>query len=384
MPTKVIFRNGALDELEQHLAAIGPKAFVVTGRASARKTGTLDRLLRQLPKYELFDQVDEDPTTDLCDGAAEKCRQAGCDFVVALGGGSPMDAAKAIAAIAVTGETTTDILRSGRAVERNLPIVAIPTTSGTGSEVTPYSVLVSTEEKTKRTIRGTGLFPVLAVLDPELTISMPQHVTVNTGLDALSQALEGMVSKKPSPMGDILALEICRIVTKWLPIAAKNPQNLDARAQMLYAAMLSGCVIAQTGTTLVHGMGYYYTLEFDVAHGLANGLLLAPVFRFNAHECPEKIAALAEAMGVPSQPEPEAAAQAITDAMHNLFEKLDLSPAAKDHGVDRERLAWCANEVFEDRSRFKNQLGEPTRDEVHAFFLESFEGRQIAQTSAQQ
>ena len=367
-------RNGAIDDLAQYAQSLGTKAFVVTGRHSSRANGALDKVLSQLPQSEIFDEVDENPTTDRCDRAAERCRQTGCDFVIGLGGGSPMDAAKAIAGLALHDGRAIDYVGSDKFVRGNLPIVAIPTTAGTGSETTPYAVMVDPAENTKRTITGKGLFPVVALLDPELTASMPRHVTVNTGLDALSQALEGMVSRRSSPVSDLLAIEICRLICRWLPVAAEDPHNLDARGAMMHAAMLSGCVIAQTGTTLVHGMGYYYTMEFGVAHGLANALLLPPVFAYNAHQLPEKVAALADAMGHSSPPEPQSAAKAIAQALRNLLNRMGVSARAADHGVDRDRLAWCADEVFRDRSRFKNQAGEPTREDVRSFFLQSHDG----------
>jgi alcohol dehydrogenase class IV len=250
----------------------------------------------------------------------------------------------------------------------NLPILTIPTTAGTGSEVTQYAVLVDPSENTKRTIGGKGLFPVVAMLDPDLTVSMPRDVTINTGLDALSQALEGMLSRRATELGDMMALEICRLVKQWLPIAADSPQDVDARAGMMHAAMLSGCVIAQSGTTLVHGMGYYYTMEFGVPHGLANALLLPPIFAYNARHLPGKVAALAEALAFPAPAEPEGAAHAIQQALRALMDRVGVSGAAREHGVHEERLEWCAQEVFRDRSRFKNQVGEPTLDEVRGFF----------------
>jgi alcohol dehydrogenase class IV len=144
---------------------------------------------------------------------------------------------------------------------------------------------------------------------------------------------------------------------------------------MLYAAMLSGCVIAQSGTTLVHGMGYYFTLEFGLAHGLANALLLTPLFQYNAHHCPGRVAAIAAALGQPCEPVPASAAKAVADALHSLLESLGVSPAATDAGVDPARMAWCADEIFPDRARFKNQPGDPTRDEVLRFFEAACAGR---------
>jgi alcohol dehydrogenase class IV len=375
VPTKIVCGPGVVDSLGERVKKIGVKPMVVTGKCSARKSGALDRVLKQLPNAIVFDSVEENPTAELCEDAARICADNGCDFLVAIGGGSPMDAAKAIAALARNPGVCDDFYGSEKIAGGALPIVAIPTTAGTGSEVTPYSVLVKKSPRKKQTIGGAALFPALALLDPELSITMPRSVTVNTGLDALSQAMEGLVSLRSTPMGDILAYETCRIVRRWLPMAASDPANVEARMQMLFAAALSGCVIAQSGTTLVHGMGYYYTLEHGLAHGLANALLLTPAFQFNAGAIPEKVARISEALGVPSDPDPESARKSIGDALHALLNELDVSPAAKDWGVEPALVQKYAEEIFADRSRFKNQPGEPTIDDVFQIFTRSCHGQ---------
>jgi len=372
MPTEIVFGAGALDSLGERLLSYGCKPLVVTGKGSARTNGSLDRILVQCSGAVLFEGVEENPTASQCDNGGELCRANGCDCVVALGGGSAIDAGKAIAGLARNPGPCAKYLAAAAFPERPLPIIAIPTTAGTGSEVTPYAVIVDDSARYKRTIRD--LFPAVALLDPDLTVRMPRTVTVNTGLDALSQAMEGMVSKRSTSLGNELALAVCRIVREWLPCAADEPDNLEARGQMLYAAMLSGCVIAQSGTTLVHGMGYYFTLRFGVAHGLANALLLAPLFQFNAEHDPRKIALMANALGCLANPDPASARQAITEALQDLFRRLGLSGAARDAGVEESALRGFAEDLFLDQSRFKNQPGEPSVDELHRFFLQAFSG----------
>jgi alcohol dehydrogenase class IV len=309
MPVTVRLAPGGIGRLGEWLVDVPERPLLVMGAGSARANGALAALEAQFPHLRVLAGVPENPTTVWCDAGAAFCREEGCDAVIGVGGGSPLDAAKAIALLAVNEGAAREHF-SGRAATRApLPIIAIPTTAGTGSEVTQYAVLADPDEATataglpgrgqKRTLRGEGLFPRLALLDPTLTVGLPRHMTIATGLDALSQAMEGIVSRSATALGDVLALEVCRLVRRWLPVAVAAPEDLEARAAMLHAAMLSGCVIAQSGTTLVHGMGYYYTLHCGVQHGLANGLLLGPVFRYNARHVPEKVAALAQALGVP-------------------------------------------------------------------------------------
>mgnify|MGYP000021926091 CR=1 FL=1 len=372
MPTEIRFGAGCFDGLAECCALLGKKPFVVTGKHSARAIGALDRLEAQMPNAVVHDKAEENPTTEQCDAAAAVCRAQQCDMVIAIGGGSPMDVAKAVAGLARNAGPCADFIGADLFTRGALPIVAVPTTAGTGSEVTPYAVLVDIAENQKRTIKGQVLFPRIALLDPELTTSLSAEITADTGLDALSQAMEGLVSKKSTFVGDILALEACRLVRQWLPRAVREPENIEARGNMLLAAMLSGCVIAQSGTTLVHGMGYYYTLHCGIQHGLANGLLLAPVFRHNAGHLPEKVAAIAAALGRPGPP--EEARGNVAAGLHALLDACGVSRAARDAGVDETQLAEFARDCYSDPYRFKNQEGDLSQQDVLRFYRESFEG----------
>ncbi len=375
MPTRVIFGAGDFSRLAEYCAPFGTRPFVVTGRHSARAGGLLERILEAFPRAVVFDRVDENPGTRVCEEAAALCRTGECDFVIGAGGGSAMDAAKVIAVLAVNEQPCASLFGNDLYARPPLPIVAVPTTAGTGSEVTPYSVLVDEAASAKRTVRGASLFPQLALLDPELSVSMPRSVTIATGLDALSQAMEGMVSRQSCTLGDPLALETVRLVRRWLPAAADHPGDLEARAAMLHAAMLSGMVIAQTGTTVVHGMGYYYTLRHGIAHGLANGLLLAPVFAFNAHQLPGKVSEICGALGRPTDPaDPNALAQAVAEGIHDLFRDLEVSPAARDHGVPDGMVDVYAADIAGDPYRFRNQPGTLDEGVFQKLFGASHEG----------
>lgn len=371
LPTRVVFGSGCFDALVQHSQSLGKRPLLVTGKNSARRIGALDRALVQLEHAAVFDAVEENPGTSTCERGADLCRQLGCDHVIAIGGGSPMDVAKAIAGLAVNKGPCADHFGSGGLPNGALPVIAVPTTAGTGSEVTPYSVLVDEATGTKRTITSKSLFPRVALLDPDLTLSLPRAVTIHTGLDVLSQAMEGMVSRKSTPVGDALALDACRRVREFLPRATRNGEDAEARAEMLYASMLSGCVIAQSGTTLVHGMGYYYTLECGVAHGLANGLLLAPLFRHNARHAPDKVSAIVAALGGTPKGDLE---REITALVHGLFSEVGVSPAAADHGVGGDQLQRFAREVASDPYRFRNQIGEITEPLIYEFYENSHSG----------
>ncbi len=374
MPTEVVFGSGCFDELPGYSQALGKRPLIVTGRNSARKIGALDRALAHLPRAAVFDAVEENPGTATCERAADMCRRIGCDHLIAIGGGSPMDVAKAVAALALNQGPCADFFGSEKLANGALPIIAVPTTAGTGSEVTPYAVIIDLAGRTKRTITAKALFPRVALLDPDLTRHMPHSVTVSTGLDVLSQAMEGMLSKKSTPVGDTLALDAIRRVKQYLPRAGRDGDDMQARGEMLYAATLGGFVIAQAGTTLVHGMGYFYTLECGIPHGLANGLLLAPVFQFNAEIAPAKIRLILDALGAGSVESSSGIARAIGEALHALLREVDVSPAAQQHGVEESRLEFFAREVAKDPYRYRNQLGTITEEVILQFYRHSFAG----------
>ncbi|MBM3290688.1 MAG: iron-containing alcohol dehydrogenase [Candidatus Hydrogenedentes bacterium] len=370
LPTEAVFGAGSFASLSEHVARSGTRPLIVTGKRSARAAGILDRALEQMPGACVFDAIDENPDTTICERGAEVCRQHGCDVIVAIGGGSPMDAAKAIAILARNDAPCARYFGAEQYTGPPLPVIAVPTTAGTGSEATPFAVIVDPDRRAKRSIAGAALFPRVAVLDPELARTMPRHVTIATGLDALSQCMEGVVSKKPTPVGDALALDGIRRILEFLPRAADDGSDHEARTQMLYAAFGSGIIVAQSGTTLVHGMGYSYTIECGIAHGLANALLLAPLFVHNARVAPDRVARVAEAMGCgPANPGP-----AVAGALHRFLARLGVSPAARDHGVAERQLDTFATQIANDSYRFRNQIGDLGRDEVLGFYQKSFLG----------
>ena len=368
-----MFGRGSISDLSKRMEGIGSKPLVVTGHRFAASTGLFARVESMFPTVVQFG-VSENPDDRACDEGAALCRKMRCDSVIGLGGGSAMDAAKAIAGLARHTGPCAHFFGSDRLPNGALPIIAIPTTAGTGSEVTPYSVITNTIENTKRSISARCLFPQVAILDPELTMTLPASVTAHTGLDALSQAMEGFVSRKSTRLGDSQALEACQLVLANLPRACAEPTDIEARTNLMYAAMLSGCVIAQSGTTLVHGMGYAFTVTSGVPHGLANALLLAPIFRFNAQTDPERLTVLAAAMGIDSDEAAKDLPAAFTRVLHDVIRACGLSPAGKDHGIAQGDLAGFTEQIVDDPYRFRNQIGLVSPREVQRFYEEAFEG----------
>lgn len=283
VPTQICSGRNCVEENASLLSALGTRALVVTGRHSAKACGALDDVLNALEScgraWTLFDDIDPNPSVASVYEGARRAREFGADFVVAVGGGSPMDAAKAIALLA-RQEIPEEKLFSGGFSSDVLPMAHVPTTAGTGSEVTQYAVLTNDREQTKKSISGDMLFPNLALLDGKYLKTLSRASAVNTAVDAVSHAAEGMLSVRAGALSDLLARESLTLLGARLDrVAAGNCSEEDFDT-LLYASCLAGMVIANTGTTAVHAMGYPLTYFEGIDHGRANGLLLGEFLKW--------------------------------------------------------------------------------------------------------
>jgi alcohol dehydrogenase class IV len=282
VPTEVLCGRDVILKNANKFKTIGTKAFIVSGKHSALKNGSLDDALKALKsekiEYVLFNEVMANPTIPLVYEGSKKLKENGCDFVIAIGGGSPMDAAKAIAILARQDIKESDLFSASISSDV-LPIVCIPTTSGTGSEVTPYSIITNDRLETKSTINSIYTYPTLAFLDGKYTETLGRNTTINTVLDALCHAIEGYLSKKATAYSKALSLKAIKMISKHFKELENNTLSIEARDELLYASTLAGVVIASCGTVAVHILGYSLTYYKDIDHGRANGLLLVEFLR---------------------------------------------------------------------------------------------------------
>lgn len=281
----------------------GKRAFVVTGRHSGRASGALgdveDVLRTQGIPFETYEGIDNNPTVEQCREVGMLVRAAGADFVVGIGGGSPLDAAKAVAVFAVEDISTENLYKN--AYRTALPAVAIPTTSGTGSEVTPWSILTRKDIETKRSFGSLSkTMPVAALLDPEYTRSLPQRVTLHTAMDACTHCMESIITKKATPVTDALNLEALRRFGPCMR-ALEQGELEGIREELMVVSMLGGMTITHTGTTLMHGMGYPLTYYMGLAHGEANCVVLPGYLRFIQRVLPDRLALVLGALGMDSE-----------------------------------------------------------------------------------
>ena len=301
MPTKVLFGADCIMANTAEFSRWGKRAFIITGRNSARISGALadveQALRRQNMEWEMYDQITENPTIALVEEAGALARKYAPNVIVAIGGGSPLDAAKAVAVLAVNAIPGAKLFDGNFAVEP-LPVLAIPLTAGTGSEVTPYSILTDAERQTKRSFADPGIFPQVAFLDARYTESLSSSVTVNSAIDALSHAIEGYLSRRSTPISDCLALEAIKQFGSVKQSLFKDKLEFAEREALLYVSLLGGAVIAQTATTAVHALGYSLTYFHGIPHGRANGLLLAEYLRYNEPAAAEKIGSVLAALGM--------------------------------------------------------------------------------------
>lgn len=357
MPTKMVCGRGCVLKQGELLKELGKSALIVTGKSSA-KNGALDDVLSVLLKNgqtaTVYDRVKPNPDVACIREGIALLKSAGADFLVAVGGGSPMDAAKAIAMLAVQERSDEEIFSGGYA-PLALPMAHVPTTAGTGSEVTPYSILTNDVKRTKTSIASPALFPRIAFLDGAYLRTLSVATTVNTALDAFSHAVEGMLSRTATPLSDALARESLR---RLYPLLKKTAGELTLaeRDELLYASSLAGMAIAQSGTTAVHSMGYALTYHYGVDHGRANGLLLGETLRLCETK---KVSALNDVLSACG-----ATLEEVCDLLDRLLGERERVPA--------ERLEEFAASVM-DNKNIKKSAYEPTLDEVLAIYTRSLQ-----------
>ncbi|MBD8973372.1 MAG: iron-containing alcohol dehydrogenase [Clostridiales bacterium] len=350
MPKQVISGADALGQSKEVIRTLGTKALVVSGKVMNRigNVRIVTDLLDEIGiGWAVYDDITGEPDDVMIDGGVEAYKANGCDFLIAIGGGSPMDSMKAIGALITNPGKIADYM--GKEITNPLPpMVAIPTTAGTGSEATQFTIITDTKTSIKMLLKGTVLIPDVAIVDASFTVSSPKSVTNATGLDALTHAVEGYTSKKASPLTDVFAMDAVKRIFKYLPRAYADGEDMEAREEMILAALEAGVVINNSSVTLVHGMSRPIGANFHVPHGLSNAMLLKVCLTFALDGTYERFADLGRAIGVATEKEnDETAAKAFLTAIIELCETLEV-PTLAEYGVDKEAFFEVMDKMADD------------------------------------
>ena len=323
-PRKIIFGPGGLSQVGAEVKRLGNKVLVVLGRSAVRKSGALDRLTHLLKEknleYIIYENIHSDPTVETVDNGASLAQKGSCNLIIALGGGSVLDTGKAISAMVTNEGSVADyqeIEGKGRKFQHKpIPFIAIPTTSGTGSEATKNAVITNTKLDLKKSIRDPWLIPEVALVDPELTLSLPPHITAICGGDALTQCIEAYLGKKSQEITDALALHAIGLIDKSLVKAVKEGKNLEARKDMAMAALLSGLCLSNSGLGTAHALSHPLGVYYKIPHGLSCAVLLPYVMEYNLPVVTKKLAKIAQSLGE------DISLLSETEAVHRAVDKV--------------------------------------------------------------
>lgn len=357
IPTKIVFGSGKIDELKKAKLP-GKMAMVVIERDSVLKeNGTLNKVLdslkRQEIEYLIYDKIAQNPTKSMIMEASQIARDNFCNFVLGVGGGSVIDASKAIALMTRNPGDLWDYMMTGSGKglplkNRALPVIAVPTTAGAGSEANPWIVITNEETHEKIAFGKTSTFPMISFVDPDLTKSVPPFLTAIQGLDSFYRAVQGYIAKKATPVSDVFALKTISLIANNLRGTVEDSANSDLRANISLASMLSGFVSSLSGVTslcaMADAMCAYHP---ELPHGAAQVMLAVPYFTFFAKVVPEKLCAMCDAMGVPSESDP----MRFVETIARLHEKCNLKGLKMtEYGIKADDMELLARNAYRTMS----------------------------------
>jgi len=338
-PVRIIFGNGTLARLNDETNRLGGKRGMLITSRSFEKRGMVEQIMQnsegRIACY--YSEVSANPTVEECDACARLLRDNLCDFVVALGGGSVMDCAKAAATFCTSDKKATEYLGTGLAIPTShLPLIALPTTAGTGSEVTSVSVLSDHERGIKAPLSADGFYPTLAIVDPELTLTLPPHTTACTGFDVMCHAIEGYWSRNHQPVCDTLAIKALRMAIDNLEKAFNHPDDTEARERMAEASLTAGLAFNLPKTNSAHACSYPLTNWLGIAHGEACAMTITHFMRYNAEHGDPRTETLARLVGFND-------AHALADHLDGMRQRTGMMMNLTQFHLDTQQSEKLAN-----------------------------------------
>ncbi len=347
---KIVFGIDSIKKIGAIAQQYGTNFLVISGSRTLRKSGVIDNICERLAenkvKYYIHDIIAREPQVEDVDTVVQLALNHQCNGIISIGGGSAIDIGKAVSGLVTNGGRIKDYLEgvgSGKTIEKDtLPFIAIPTTAGTGSEVTKNAVISSSKEGFKKSIRSEKLIPNVALVDPGLSISLPPKQTTYSGLDALTQLIEGYVTKKANPITDALAVYGLQKAADSLERVYEDGSDIKAREGMALASLLSGLVLANAGLGAVHGIGASLGVNCGISHGLACAILLPSVVEYNSKRLPDKYVHIGRIIARDYTMEGKQAVQYLTNWLDDLYAKLNISRSLSAHGVAKEKIEAIA------------------------------------------
>ena len=380
VPSNVLFESGASKKVAGPVAEFGAQRILLVTDKGVRNAGLTQGAEEALHEagrdLVVFEEVVADPPSDVIERAVLLCQEERIHLVLSIGGGSALDTAKLVAYLANSGDRLDDVYGVGLAKGQRLPLLLVPTTAGTGSEVTPIAI-VTTPTTEKKGVVSPRLLPDWAILDPELTLGLPPHVTAATGIDAMVHAIEAYTSRhKKNSMSDQLARQALALLSQNIREVCSNGANLEARAQMLLGSMLAGMAFANAPVAAVHALAYPIGAIFHVPHGLSNALVLMGVLRFNLPAADVLYAELAPIVDPTVRDLPVAeAAQRFVDALAAICRDCKVPATLAEVGVQEKDLSRLAEDAMKQTRLLVNNPREVTYEDAYAIYSEAFDGK---------
>lgn len=378
-PTRIHFGVDSIDQLAAQVRRLGGSQVFLVVDPGVVAAGMLPRLTASLEAdsipFTVHEKVDPEPGLQLADDAAKLAQRQKCDCVIGAGGGSAMDVAKAVSILLTNGGKAADYIGLDKIAKAGVPKIMVPTTAGTGAEMTFTAVFINEETNSKAGMNGDLLYPDAAILDPTLTLSIPPRVTAATGIDALTHALEAYVSNQAHPVSDMYALEAIELIATNLGKAYANGDNLEARSNMLLGSLLAGKALATAGVGLVHAMAYPLGGMHQIPHGLANAVLLPYVMAYNLVGAPERFAVIAEMCGIDTAAmNRREAGEAAVEAVYHLNDDIEIPKTLRELKIPRDDIPEMARIALSVSRPVANNPRKPSLDEVMAIYEEAING----------
>jgi len=376
-PNKVLFGIGASKELGKEAKALGGTKVLIVTDPGVVNSGLVASLRTNLEEAEmkvfLFDRVEPEPSAPLVDESAQLAKENGVDIVIGVGGGSSLDVAKGASLLASAPGNVLDYCGMDLIPKRGLPKILVPTTAGTGSEVTRVFVVTDKKDNMKKVVYSNYAISDLALVDPMLTLSMPSKVTADTGMDALVHAIETYVSMNATPFSDLLASKAIELIAKYLPIAFAKSENIEARYHMSLASLLAGLAFASGGLGAVHALAYPLGTEFHLPHGRTNAIMLPHVIKFNLIGNRSRYALIAETMGKAGViMDFDAKVAKAVEAVTELLEDVQIPYHLRDYGIPKEAIPKLVDGGMKQARLFVPNPRNLSESDVEAIYTKAW------------